>query len=140
MDFALEQARLALERGHIPVGAVVVRDGRIVGKGYNGGGTLPLPLQHAELLAMIDACANLQTDRLDGCDLIVTLEPCAMCAAAIVQMHIRHVIFGAYDPKGGGVDHGAHVFLHALHVPVVTGGVMERECAALLKTFFQSKR
>ncbi len=142
MDIALEQARLAASRGEVPVGAVVVRDGRVVAASGNRVEELADPTAHAEILAIRQAAAVVGNVRLDACDLYVSLEPCPMCAAAISLARIRRLVFGAYDPKSGGTEHGARVFDHATchHRPEVIGGVREGEAAALLKTFFQDRR
>lgn len=143
MDRALGAARQAWGAGCIPVGAAVVCAGEVIAVAYNEAEDqkiLPLALQHAELLAMRHACVVLGYNRLDGCDLVVTLEPCAMCAAAAAQMRVRRLVFGAYDVRGGGVVHGAQVLRHTLWKPEVIGGVRERECAALLSSFFQQRR
>ncbi len=143
MQRALTQAHKAAERGEVPVGAVVVApDGAVLAEAGNATESTHDASAHAELLAMRAAAAALGSTRLTGCDLWVTLEPCAMCAAAAVHFRIRRVIFGAYDPKGGGVEHGARVFAApgCLHVPEVTGGVREAECGELLRTFFAALR
>ena len=98
------------------------------------------PTAHAELLCIRYASHFLKTEHLSYCDIYVTLEPCAMCAGAIANARIRRVIFGAYDPKGGGIDHGAHVLRHALHKPEVLGGIEEKLCSNLLSDFFKNKR
>lgn len=142
MAIALDQARLAALRGEVPVGAVVVRDGRVMAASGNRVEDLADPTAHAEMLAIRAAAELLGTPRLDGCDLYVSLEPCPMCAAAISLARIRRLVFGAYDPKSGGTEHGARVFDHATchHRPEVVGGMREGEAAALLKTFFQDRR
>lgn len=144
MRSAFKMAKIGLDAGCVPVGAVVVYQKKLIGSAHNAfkneAITLPDVLLHAELIAMAEACKTLQTDRLDACDLYVTLEPCSMCASAITLMRIRRVIFGAYDPKGGGVIHGGRIFDHSFHVPEVIGGVMEEACGALLQQFFRQKR
>jgi tRNA(Arg) A34 adenosine deaminase TadA len=125
------------------VGAVVVApDGRIVSQAGNRTEALNDASAHAELLAMREAARSLRSPRLAGCDLFVTLEPCPMCAAAAVHFRIRRIIFGAYDIKGGGIEHGPRIFQApgCLHVPEVIGGVQETEAAALLKSFFAARR
>jgi tRNA(Arg) A34 adenosine deaminase TadA len=125
------------------VGAVVVApDGRIVSQAGNRTEALNDASAHAELLAMREAARSLRSPRLAGCDLFVTLEPCPMCAAAAVHFRIRRVIFGAYDIKGGGIEHGPRIFQApgCLHLPEVIGGVQETEAAALLKSFFAARR
>ena len=143
MQRALAQARAAAACGEVPVGALILApDGTILAEAGNMTEASADASAHAELLAMRQAAARLGSPRLAGCDLWVTLEPCAMCAAAAVQFRIRHVVFGAYDPKGGGVEHGARVFAApgCLHVPEVTGGVLETECSQLLRGFFREIR
>jgi tRNA(Arg) A34 adenosine deaminase TadA len=143
MHIALEEARRAAARQEVPVGAVVVApDGRIVSQAGNRTEALNDASAHAELLAMREAARSLRSPRLAGCDLFVTLEPCPMCAAAAVHFRIRRVIFGAYDIKGGGIEHGPRIFQApgCLHLPEVIGGVQETEAAALLKSFFAARR
>ena len=143
MQFALDEARRAARRGEVPVGAIVVGpDGEVLARAGNEIEARRDPSAHAELLAMRAAAALLGTPRLVGCDLYATLEPCAMCAAAAVHFRLRRIVFGAYDPKGGGVDHGARVFAApgCLHIPEIVGGVREREAAALLTGFFAARR
>lgn len=142
MQQAIDQARLAAEQGEIPVGVVVVRQGVVIAACGNGTEAGNDPTAHAELLAVRLAAQRLGTPRLTDCDLYVTLEPCPMCAGALAHARIRRLYFGAYDPKGGGVDHGAKVFDHPTchHRPEVYGGVCEQACADLLREFFRSRR
>jgi tRNA(Arg) A34 adenosine deaminase TadA len=143
MRTALDEARAAGARGEVPVGAVVTSpDGALLARAGNAMRALSDASAHAELLAMRQAAAVLGGARLAGCDLWVTLEPCAMCAAAATHFRIRRLVFGAYDPKGGGVEHGARVFAApaCLHVPETVGGVLETESAALLRAFFAARR
>lgn len=142
MDMALEEARRAAQLGEVPVGAVVVKDGQILAAAGNRVEALADPTAHAEILCLRAAAQAVGSPRLEGADLYVTLEPCPMCAAALAHARIRRLYFGAYDPKGGGVDHGARVFDHATchHRPEVYGGLRETEAAALLKDFFQARR
>ncbi len=143
MAAALEQARLAAARGEVPVGAVVLGpDGRVLAQAGNETEARGDASAHAELLALRQAAAVLGRPRLPDCDLVVTLEPCAMCAGAIGLFRVRRLVFGAYDPKGGGVEHGARVFEAAgcLHRPEVIGGLREREAAVLLREFFARLR
>jgi len=143
MDQALAEARAAAARGEVPVGAVVLGpDGAVLARAGNQTEADRDASAHAELLALREAARLLGTPRLIGCDLVVTLEPCPMCAAALVHFRIRRVVFGAYDPKGGGVEHGPRVFdaPGCLHRPEVVGGVRETECGALLRRFFQKLR
>jgi len=142
MREALALARLATARGEVPVGAIAVKDGAVVGSGYNRPVTSNDPSAHAEIVALRDAAARLGNYRLNGCDLYVTLEPCAMCAGAIMHARIRRLIYGAADPKtgacGGVVDLLADVRLN--HHTTVTRGVLSAECGALLHAFFQERR
>ncbi len=143
MDMALREASRAAERGEVPVGAVVLGpDGAVLASAGNAVEARHDASAHAELLALRMAAARLGAARLPGCDLVVTLEPCPMCAHAASLFRIRRVVFGAYDPKGGGVEHGARVFAAAScqHRPEVVGGVRERDCAALLRAFFAGLR
>ena len=141
METALREARQA--DGEVPVGAIVLGpDGALLAAAGNRVERDHDASAHAELLAMRAAARRLGSPRLVGCTLVVTLEPCPMCAAAAVHFRIGRVVFGAYDPKGGGVDHGPRVFDQpgCLHRPEVIGGVRERECSALLRAFFQPRR
>ncbi|MBV9758351.1 MAG: nucleoside deaminase [Alphaproteobacteria bacterium] len=143
MELALDQARRAAARGDVPIGAVVIGpDGAVLAGAGNETEAARDASAHAELLAMRAAAARLGTPRLPGCDLVVTLEPCPMCAQAASLFRIRRLVFGAYGPKGGGVEHGARVFAagSCLHRPEVVGGVRETECAALLREFFARLR
>jgi tRNA(adenine34) deaminase len=143
MALALDEARAAAARGEVPVGAVIsAADGSIIAAAGNRTRELADPTAHAELLAIRAACATLGSERLIGCTLAVTLEPCAMCAAAIAAARIDRLVYGASDPKSGGVETGARVFSHpqAHHRPEVISGVAEAECAALLKDFFAARR
>ena len=143
MDQALREARAAAARGEVPVGAAVLApDGTVLACAGNRTEADADASAHAEMLALRAAARRLGRPRLVGCDLVVTLEPCPMCAAALSHFRIRRVVFGAYDPKGGGVEHGPRVFEASgcLHRPEVVGGVQETECAALLRDFFQGLR
>lgn len=143
MNQALSQAEAAADRGEVPVGAVVVGpDGTVLAADGNRTEAANDPTAHAELLALRTAGQVLGSPRLVGCDLYVTLEPCPMCAEAISLFRIRRLIFGAYDPTGGGVEHGARVLEAARcrHRPEVIGGVQESQCAALLRRFFAARR
>ncbi len=142
METALAEARAAGERREVPVGAVIARGGTMIAREGNRTRELRDPTAHAEILAIRSACASLGTERLAGCDLYVTLEPCAMCAGAIAAARIDRVYYGAGDPKSGGVVHGARVFEHpqAHHVPEVYEGIGEAESAGLLRQFFASRR
>jgi tRNA(adenine34) deaminase len=142
MARALELAHEAVRAGEVPVGAVVVKDGAIVGEGHNAPRALADPTAHAEILALRRAAEALGSERLDGCELWVTLEPCAMCAGAIVHARIARVYYGAADPKGGAVEHGARVFEQpqCLHRPEVYSGIAEEPAADLLRSFFAERR
>ncbi len=143
MTLALAEAEAAAARGEVPVGAVVLGpDGAVLASAGNRTEATCDAAGHAELLALRAAGQRLGSPRLAGCDLVVTLEPCPMCAAAAGLFRIRRLIFGAYDPKGGGVEHGPRIFANAgaLHRPEVIGGVREREAAALLRGFFAVRR
>lgn len=142
MQVALDEARAAAARGEVPVGAVVVRGGEVVAAAGNRTRELSDPTAHAEMLAIREAAARLGQDRLRGADLHVTLEPCAMCAAAISHARIGRLYYGAPDPKSGGVAHGARVFAHPQchHVPEVYDGIAETESSRLLRDFFAGMR
>jgi tRNA(adenine34) deaminase len=142
MQLALDEARAAAARGEVPVGCVVVSEGRVVGRAGNRTLGDKDPTAHAELLAIRHATAALGTERLSDCDLYVTLEPCAMCAAAMSFARIRRLYFGAGDPKGGAVEHGVRFFAAPTchHRPEVYGGIGESEAAGLLRSFFQARR
>ncbi|WP_209003991.1 nucleoside deaminase [Labrenzia sp. CE80] len=142
MELALKEAQKAAARGEVPVGAVLVCEGKVLA--CDGNRTLEYsdPTAHAEVLVIRQACQQFESQRLPGCDLYVTLEPCPMCAAAISFARIRRLYFGAADEKGGAVDHGTRFFCQPTchHVPEVYSGISERAAAVLLKDFFQSKR
>lgn len=139
---AFAAARAAGAMHEVPVGAVIVRDGEVLAVAHNRPRALHDPTAHAEILAIRAACLALGDERLVGCDLYVTLEPCPMCAGAISMARVRRLYFSAYDPKGGGVEHGPRVFNHPTchHVPEVYGGLRESESATLLRGFFQTRR
>jgi len=144
MQLALDVARTAAEYGEVPVGAVVVEStsGRVLSAASNRVEQDRDPTAHAEILAIRAAARELRVPRLTDCDLYVTLEPCTMCAQAIALARIRRLVFGAYDPKGGGVEHGARVFSQPTchHAPEIVGGMKEGACAGLLKEFFAGLR
>jgi tRNA(adenine34) deaminase len=142
MEIALEEARTAAARGEVPVGCVVVCEAQVVARAGNRTIADKDPTAHAELLAIRAAASALGSERLTDCDLYVTLEPCAMCAAAMSFARIRRLYFGANDPKGGAVENGVRYFSQATchHRPEVYGGINESECAVLLKDFFQARR
>lgn len=139
---ALALARQAAALGEVPVGAIVVHQGRVIGEGHNQPRALHDPTAHAEIMAIRAACATLGTDRLMGCELWVTLEPCAMCAGAIAHARIARLHYAASDPKGGAVEHGPRLFHQptVLHKPEVYAGVGEVEASELLKGFFAQRR
>lgn len=143
MAEALAEARSAGARGEVPVGAVIVGPGGdVVSAAGNRTRELCDPTAHAEVLALRQACADIRSERLPGHTIYITLEPCAMCAAAIAAARIARVVFGASDPKSGGVLHGAKVFSHpqAHHAPEVVDGIRGDEAATLLKAFFAERR
>lgn len=142
MKRALALAQKAQGQDEVPVGALVVKDNHIIGRGYNRRQAKQNPLEHAELMAIQQACRKLNSWRLEGCTLYVTLEPCPMCAGAIIQSRIKHVVFGAYDLKGGAVAQTPALLDLAKwnHHPTWQGGILEEECGAILKAFFKEKR
>jgi tRNA(adenine34) deaminase len=142
MEMALDEARGAGERGEVPVGCVVVRDGSVIARAGNRVIAERDPTAHAEIVAIRQAAALLGSERLGGCDLYVTLEPCAMCAGAIAFARIRRLYYGTADPKGGAVDNGVKFFAAPTchHRPEVYGGMAEAEARVLLKDFFLARR
>ncbi len=141
MNYALSLARLSAEEDEVPVGAIVVCDGKIVGEGRNRRETVKNALHHAEIEAINDACKNLGGWRLWKCDLYVTLEPCPMCAGAIINSRIKNVYFGAKDEKNGAVVSAAHLFdMNFTHKPLYEGGILEKECSQILTDFFRNLR
>lgn len=142
MQAALDLAREAATRGEVPVGAVVVKDGAVVGVGYNLRETRQDATEHAEMAAIRDACQKLKTWRLSGCELYVTLEPCLMCAGAIYQSRLDRVIFGAFDPKAGAMGslYKVHEDTRLNHRLPVEAGLMAEACGGILKEFFKERR
>ncbi|QIG54160.1 nucleoside deaminase [Altererythrobacter sp. BO-6] len=142
MQLALDAARKAAGEGEVPIGALVVKDGQVLAVAANRTRNPPDPSGHAEIVALREAAAKLGSERLIGCDLYVTLEPCAMCAGAISHARIARLYYAAPDPKGGAVEHGARVFEHpqCLHRPEVYTGMGESEAAELLRDFFKARR
>lgn len=142
MRMALKQARVGAAQGEVPIGAVIVKDGTVIASAHNQPRILHDPTAHAELLAIRAAAQALGSERLEGCELWVTLEPCAMCAGAIAHARIARVYYAAPDPKGGAVEHGARVFEQpqCLHRPEIYSGMGEAESADLLRTFFRERR
>lgn len=142
MELALREAELALRQDEIPVGAVIIRDGIVIGKGSNQREMLQDPTAHAEMIAITAAAAHMGNRRLEGCAMYVTLEPCAMCAGAIVLAQLPLLIFGAYDPKAGACTSLYTItsdsrLNHRVHT---VGGILEPQCGALLRDFFLKKR
>ena len=142
MDLALTEAKAAAKRGEVPVGAVLVKDGVVVAQAGNRTRERNEPTAHAEILVIRQGCEALNDERLTGCDLYVTLEPCTMCAAAISFARIRRLYYGAQDIKGGGVENGARFFAQPTchHAPEVYSGFREQEAETILKEFFRAKR
>lgn len=141
MNYALALARQSAEEGEVPVGAIVVCDGKIVGEGRNRREVVKNALHHAEIEAIDNACKNLGGWRLWKCDLYVTLEPCPMCAGAIINSRIKNVYFGATDEKNGAVVSAARLFdMNFTHKPLYEGGIMGEECAKILSDFFKDLR
>jgi tRNA(adenine34) deaminase len=142
MTLALAEAEGAAARGEVPVGAVLVADGAVLAAAGNRVEALADPTAHAELLVLRAAAALRGSPRLADCDLYATLEPCPMCAAAIALARVRRLYFAAYDPRGGGVEHGPRIFDQpgCNHRPEIYGGIDEQRAALLLKDFFQARR
>ena len=141
MKYALSLAEQSAQEGEVPVGAIVVCDGKIVGEGRNRRETVKNALHHAEIEAINDACKNLGGWRLWHCDMYVTLEPCPMCAGAIINSRIKNVYFGAKDEKNGAVVSAAQLFdMNFTHKPNYEGGIMGEECAKILSDFFKELR
>ncbi len=143
MQMALDEAHIAAQAGEVPVGAVLVgQDGNILARTRNQMRALNDPTAHAEILAIRQACETMGNERLMGCSLYVTLEPCPMCAGAIAEARIAKLFYGAADVKGGAVDNGVALFdqKSCHHAPEVIGGLRESDCAALLKEFFALRR
>ena len=141
MKYALDLAKQSANEGEVPVGAIVVCDGKIVGEGRNRREVVKNALHHAEIEAIDNACKNLGGWRLWKCDLYVTLEPCPMCAGAIINSRIKNVYFGATDEKNGAVVSAARLFdMNFTHKPLYEGGIMGEECAEILSTFFKDLR
>ena len=142
MELALKEAELAYDRKEVPVGAVIVKDGKVIGRGSNQIELLQDPTAHAEIIAITAAASHLENKRLENCTLYVTLEPCAMCAGAIVLARIPILVFGAYDPKAGAVTSLYTItndtrLNHRVHT---IGGVLEEKCGGLMKEFFVKQR
>ena len=142
MAYAIREAEQALKRKEVPVGAIIVRDNRIIGKGYNQIESLQDPTAHAEMIAITAASTHMESRRLEACTLYVTLEPCAMCAGAIVQARIPTLVFGAYDPKAGACGTLFNIVQddRLNHRVEMFGGIEEARCGAMLKDFFAGVR
>ena len=142
MNLALDLARKAGELGEVPIGAVIVKDGEIISSAYNMRNQKGIATAHAEILAIEDACKKLGDWRLDGAEMYVSLEPCPMCAGAIVNARIKKVYFGAFEKKSGAVFSNFRLLYKGglNHVTDAEGGILEKECSALLKEFFLGKR
>jgi tRNA(adenine34) deaminase len=142
MEEALRAAQRALEAGEVPVGAIIVDAGEIVGRGWNRNITDLDPTAHAEIVALRQAGVNLGNHRLGDCELFVTIEPCTMCAGALVHSRVRRVVYGADDPKAGAIHSVMQVLNHPKlnHRTEVRGGVLAGRCAELLQSFFKSRR
>ena len=143
IEIALAEAAAAAARGEVPVGAVVTdAAGSVLAQASNEVEARRDPTAHAEILALRAAAARLGSPRLPGCTLTVTLEPCPMCAQAASFFRVKRIVFGAYDPKGGGIEHGARIFAASSchHAPEVIGGIRESDCADLLRLFFAARR
>ncbi len=142
MNLALSEARKAIKEGEVPVGAILVKDKRVLARDHNRTIHLNDPSAHAEILLLRKAGEKLKNCRLPGATLYVTLEPCLMCAGAMIQARIAHLVYGAPDPKAGAVASVYHVFADKKlnHTVRVTGGVLENECRALLQSFFKDRR
>ncbi len=142
MELALEQARLAAEAGEVPVGALVIKDGEIVGKGHNRNLLDNDPTAHAEIIALRQAALRLRNHRLSGCVMVATIEPCSMCAGALVHARIARLVYGASDPKAGAAGSVLQVLNHPSlnHRMEVTSGVLAGKCSEILQEFFRRKR
>lgn len=142
MKKALDQAILAYDNKEVPIGAVVVKDGRIIGRGYNRTKSLNDPTAHAEIIAITAACETLQEDRLVDCQLYVTVEPCAMCAGAVINAKVSQLIYGTNEPKYGACGSVIDLFERKYfnHFVQIIDGVLSEDCRAILQLFFQEKR
>ena len=142
MTLALKEADKAEQKEEVPIGCVIVKDGKVVARAHNLKQTKRLATAHAEVLAIEKACRKLKDWRLEDSEIYVTLEPCAMCAGAIASARIKKAYFGAYEPKGGGVESKFHILTESglNHVTEFEGGVMEKECSDKIKDFFRTRR
>lgn len=142
MKEAIKQAKKAYTKEEVPIGCVIVKDNRIIARGYNKRETTQISTTHAEIIAIEKACKRLGSWRLEGCELYVTLEPCPMCSGAILQSRIENVIYGAKDPKGGCIESCMKMYevKGFNHYPKIVSGVLEQECSSLLISFFKERR
>ena len=142
MRQAIKEAKKAELIDEVPIGCVIVKDDKIISRGYNIRESKNNPIGHAEIVAINKASQKLNNWRLEDCDLYVTLEPCIMCAGAIIQSRVRHVYFGAFDPKGGALGSSINVLEanNINHHPEVTPGILQEECSQMLTNYFKSKR
>ena len=142
MKEAIKEAKKAELIDEVPIGCVIVKDGKIISRGHNIRETKQNPIGHAEIVAITKASKKLSGWRLDGCDIYITLEPCIMCSGAIIQSRIKHIYFGAFDPKGGAIGSSINVLeaSNINHHPEVTSGVLREECSSLLTNYFKNKR
>ncbi len=141
MSEALTEARIAFNKGEVPVGAIIVKDGEIIARGHNLREQKQNALSHAEIECINEACKKLNSWRLDGCKMYVTLEPCPMCTGAIINSRIETVVFGAYDSKAGCMDSVINLCDYPFnHKPQIYGGIMEDECQGILEEFFRNLR
>ncbi len=139
---ALEQAKIAYKKNEVPIGAVIVKDGKVIAEGYNKREKKQNALFHAEIVAINKACKKLKSWRLDDCDIYITLEPCLMCFGAIINARLKNCYFGAYDKSGGSISANNELLNKSIlnHKLNVEGGILKEECADILSTFFEEKR
>ena len=142
MKEAIKEAKKAELIDEVPIGCVIVKDDKIISRGHNVRETKQSPIGHAEIIAINKASKKLNNWRLEDCDIYVTLEPCIMCSGAIIQSRIRHIYFGAFDPKGGALGSSINVLEanNINHHPEVTSGVLKDECSSIITNYFKSKR
>ena len=142
MKEAIKEAKKAELIDEVPIGCIIVKDGKIISRGHNIRETKQNPIGHAEIVAITKASKKLNSWRLDGCDIYITLEPCIMCSGAIIQSRIRHIYFGAFDPKGGALGSSIDVLQanNINHHPEIFSGILQEECASLLTNYFKNKR
>lgn len=142
MKEAIKEAKKAELIDEVPIGCVIVKDDKVISRGHNQRETTQNPIGHAEIIAINKAAKKLKSWRLEGCDIYVTLEPCIMCSGAIIQSRIRHIYFGAFDPKGGALGSSINVLEanNINHHPDVTSGILIEECSSIITNYFKSKR